>query len=106
MTYGFVFPEIHVKDVTPEKKPQRKSVTGKLARGNPTRKYDHQAMIADRLNGMAWEDIAKKHGVAHGKYRPALMAYNIVMYSKASAQMTPEQVRLLAEVGYCKKAKP
>lgn len=106
MTYGFVFPEIRSKDLTPEKKKQRLTITGKPVRGKTTRKYDHEGMIKDRLSGMAWKDIAEKHNVRHGPKDAGLRAWRTVMSSSSCAMLTPEQVRRLGEVGYCRAVKP
>lgn len=109
MTYNFVFPKIHAKDLTPQAAPKKKkrlSITGKVVGGNPKTKYDHEAMIKDRLAGMAWEDIAKKHNVQHGLSNAGGIARTLVLKSRASNNLTPEQVRLLDGVGYCWTKKP
>lgn len=92
MTVSFVFPAIAVRDtVKPERRKREAGKGYKLDpwAGAPSKKYDHAQMLRDRINGMTWEQIAKKHGVQPSKTNPAgANARRIALHSAAARRLT------------------
>jgi hypothetical protein len=92
MTQAFwVFPALAVK---PARKRALKGVY---------RKYDHWQMLQDRIAGMSWADIAKKHGI-DGPDGPRL-AYGAALNSNATKRLHPEEVKRLESVGRVRSQK-
>ena len=76
-----LLPAMNVR-YTPEKKPKVKQ-----KRVYPT-KYDHWAMLQDRLAGMTWPEIAKKHGYTGD---PNVLS-GMCMRSNACRRLTPAEI--------------
>lgn len=91
MTYGFFFPEILSKDTA---KIPNKKIHGRHSDVRKGRKYDHFQMVVDRLSGMMWNEIAKKHNVngGGGCARSAVLNSNVVL------KLSPQDVKRLDEI--------
>lgn len=84
----FRFPHIHVKDS------EQKSIQVKIKK--KIGKYDHWQMLLDKIGGMTWEDIAIKHDVSVKDPKKLVLATkNLVLNSKATLKLTPNQVKNL-----------
>jgi hypothetical protein len=82
-------PQIEAKTTAP--KPKKKPARGFSSEcSNSPRKYDHEAMLRDRMTGMKWREVASKHGIGSGD-----SAYRLCMHSNAIKRLTPEQVAQL-----------
>lgn len=84
MSVFWAMPEIHAV-VT--RKPSAKRGTH--------RKYDHFQMLRDRMDGMTWGEIAKKHGVITSSRDAGLVAHDLVFCSKAMRALKPCEVAAL-----------
>lgn len=85
MTQVFwVFPEVHVK---PAPKKERKG---------PAHKYDHWQMLQDRISGMTWTAIGRKHEVSAPEGRDVgRVARLVAMNSNATKRLSPREVQKL-----------
>lgn len=89
MTYSTLFPFVLGTYVPKEK-------VNKPPKQKKPSKYDHKQMLEDRMSGMSWIEIGKKHCVS-SKTNLGSTTCNIAMNSKATHMLTPEQVRLLGD---------
>lgn len=60
-------------------------------------KYDHYAMLMDRIGGMKWLDVSKKHNVPNDPY--GHVARTLALHSSASNKLKPEHVKKLFDLG-------
>lgn len=96
MTYGHVFPDLHV---APDKsRVKRKKVAGfPVERSGGNKKFNHWQMLQDRMQGMTWLEIGRKHDVS-GKDDKSIgsNACNAAMRSSAAYKLKPHEVAQLS----------
>jgi hypothetical protein len=83
----YALPEINAKD---KKKRIEKDIHGHSKRGTPRPLYDHFQMLKDRIQGMSWHEIAKKHGLKDKR-----AAHSICMNSNAYLKLSPKEIEIL-----------
>ena len=93
----FAWPRIEATDKSRLGVRKKKPETGyRLRQTNAFRKYDHQQMFRDRMSGLTWEEVAKKHGVcASSHFSAGYVARALAMNSRAVHQLKPFEVDLL-----------
>jgi hypothetical protein len=89
--FGTLLPPVNVR-TTPEKPKKKKAqLRGPMAYVDRVRhrKYDHDAMLRDRIAGLSWEEIAKKYGVVDKSPKAlATLCFN----SSAMKKLKPHEV--------------
>ncbi len=76
------FPELTVRDTTKRKSKER----------HYFHKYDHWQMLQDRLAGMTWAAVEKKHGIPVVNNHPGQHAVSLCSASLAQRKLLPCEV--------------
>lgn len=81
----WAMPAIAVRDTAKHKRHGRRAGVG------PT-KYDHWTMLQDRLAGLSWAEIEKKHGVVNRTDRPGNAASGLCRNCRTAEKLSPSEV--------------